>query len=156
LKEYRKPDHQYEFKDSPLLTDDQVSDILSRAAQFETWLKAVKTDALKKAVAGKKWPGFKLVEGRSNRIYTDKALVEDKLIQAGFTEDIIFKPKELLGITALQGALGKKVFDSTLDGLIIKPLGKPALVTESDKRAEYNTAGMAERDFNDDFDESEE
>lgn len=142
---------QYEFQESPFLTDEAVADILTRADLFEKWLKGVKENALKQAVGGKSWPGFKLVEGRSNRIYSDKTAVENKLLSAGFAEQIIFKPKELLGITAMQGTLGKKVFETTIGDLIIKPIGKPALVPMVDKRPELNTSEIAGRDFNDDF-----
>lgn len=147
---------QYEFKESPYLSDDEVSDILTRADQFEKWLKAVKENALKQAVGGKKWPGYKLVEGRSNRIYSDKTAVEKTLIDAGYDAETIFKPKELLGITAMQGVLGKKVFDTTLENLIIKPAGKPALVTQGDKRPELNSIDIAEKEFNDEFEYDEQ
>lgn len=146
----------YEQKESVLLKDEEVADILSRATAFEKWLKSIKEDALKKAVAGKKWPGFKLVEGRSNRVFSDEGEVEKKLLDAGFTEEIIFKPKKLYGITALQGELGKKIFDATLEGLIIKPMGKPTLVVETDKRLELNTAELVGKQFADEFEYEEE
>ena len=40
----------------------------------------------------------------------------------------------------MQRQLGKKKFDELLNGLIIKPQGKPVLVPASDKRAEMNSA----------------
>ena len=83
-----------------------------------------------------KYAGFKIVEGRSNRKYTDEDAVADTVKKAGFDP---YEPK-LLGITAMEKLLGKKKFAEILKGLVEKPQGKPALVPESDKRPEMNTA----------------
>lgn len=94
----------------------------------------------------KKWDGWKLVEGRSNRKYADEIEVAKKLTEAGYEEAVLYE-KKLYGITAMEKLVGKKSFGSILDGLIIKPQGKPVLVPESDKRPELNTADQAKEDF---------
>jgi hypothetical protein len=136
----------HDFLEPVLLDDADVSDILTKAKDFEGWLTAVKEYALAQALGGKKWPGFKLVEGRSNRVYTDQSKVADALLKAGFAEDLIYK-KELLGITAMEGEITKKKFSELLGDLVIKPSGKPTLVTQDDKRPELNSIDSAERDF---------
>lgn len=138
---------QYEFADSNLLDDGQIADILNRAEQFTQWLNAVQDHAFTEALNGKKWPGWKLVEGRSNRAYSSQTAVADKLISEGFKEEAIYKPKELLTITAMEKAITKKLFEATLADLIVKPPGKPALVPESDKRPELNSVASALQDF---------
>ncbi len=60
---------QYEFKLPPLLTDEDIEDILSKADALVSWASAIREYALRQAVSGKKWTGWKLVEGRSNRKY---------------------------------------------------------------------------------------
>ena len=121
------------------LTDDELAAILGEAENVLSWLHKVQDYALTEARDnGKKWPGFKLVEGRSNRIYTDEEAVAKTLIGADYTEEDIYKPRSLKGITDMQKLLGKKNFDSLLDGLVAKPQGKPALVPESDKRPEWH------------------
>lgn len=128
------------FKDITLLSDMEVADILSRAKLFTDWITSLKDYALEQAVTnGKKWPGFKVVEGRSNRKYIDAKVVIERLKENGFDETVIFKPQELLGITALQGAIGKPVFASTVEPLLIKPQGKPTLVLLDDKRPEMSS-----------------
>lgn len=137
----------YEFEEAILLDDTDIADILNRAATFKSWLTSVEEHALNEAVNNeKKWPGYKLVEGRSNRKYMDEKLVADKLLQAGFAEDLIYT-KKVLGITAMEKEIGKKVFNTELNDLIIKPPGKPTLVPESDKRPEYNSTESAKADF---------
>ncbi|CUX39991.1 hypothetical protein BN3456_02024 [Clostridium sp. C105KSO13] len=100
------------------------------------WASDIKEYALQQAVSGKEWNGWKLVEGRSNRKYTNEAAVIQAVSEAGFDP----YEKKLLGITALQKRLGKSRFDELLNGFIEKPQGKPTLVPESDKRPAMNNA----------------
>jgi hypothetical protein len=138
---------QYEFKNPDLLTDEEVSDILSRVDLFTKWANSVEEHALAAALNGKTWPGFKLVEGRANRIYKDATEVTSTLLKAGFTTEAIYKPQELLGITALKGAIGAPAFRDHVEDLLIKPKGKPTLVPASDKRPAYNSLEGAAADF---------
>ena len=136
----------YDFKLPPLLTDEEVEDILSRADGLVSWAADIKEYALRQALSGKKWNGWKLVEGRSNRRYTNEALV------ASAVESIGFDPYEhkVLGVTAMQKLLGKSRFGELLAPYIEKPQGKPTLVRSSDKRPEWNTAKndfMEENDY---------
>lgn len=138
----------YEFKESLLLEDAEISDILNRAGLFTKWLNAVEEHAQHEAIVnGKKWPGYKLVEGRSNRTYLDESKVADLLISKGLEEDKIYQPKKILGITAMEKELGKSDFATYLSPLIVKPAGKPTLVPESDKRPELSSAANAANDF---------
>ncbi|MBS1776005.1 MAG: DUF2800 domain-containing protein [Bacteroidetes bacterium] len=139
----------HEFKAERLMSDDEIADVLNRAPLFTAWLSAVLEHALDQAVNhGKRWPGFKLVEGKSNRVYTDEEKVAEFLIKEHkYSEDIIYQPRKILGITAMEKALGKGVFASTLNGYIIKPPGKPTLVPISDKREEINSNESAIADF---------
>lgn len=127
---------QYDFKLPPLLEDTEIEVILSRADQLVSWVNDIKEYALQQAISGKEWTGFKLVEGRSNRRYTDEAAVTQTVTNAGFDP----YERKLLGITAMQKLLGKSRFDELLSAYIEKPQGKPTLVPESDKRPVMNNA----------------
>jgi hypothetical protein len=141
--EYNLDLAKYEFADPATLEDTEVAEILSKADNFENWIKAVEAHALNAAVNdNKKWPGFKLVEGRSNRAYKDEKEVVEVLTHK-YPAEVIYKPAKVNGITELTKALGKKVFDTLIGPLLIKPQGKPALVPASDKRPEYNNAASA-------------
>lgn len=130
----------YEFKNGELLNDEEIADILTRADQFLKWISAVQDYALIEAVDnGKSWPGWKLVEGRSVRVYSDQDAIADTLRGAGYEDAIIYE-KKLLGITAMEKAIGKKNFVALCDSLILKPQGKPTLALAADKRPEWNSA----------------
>ena len=137
---------QYDFKLPPLLEDTEIEVILSRADQLVSWVNDIKEYALQQAISGKEWTGFKLVEGRSNRRYTDEAAVTQTVTDAGFDP----YERKLLGITAMQKLLGKSRFEELLSAYIEKPQGKPTLVPESDKRPVMNNAKtdfMEENDY---------
>ena len=132
---------QYEFKDPPLLEEDEISDILGKVGRIQSWISDVKDYAQEEAEHGRQWPGWKLVEGRSNRKYTDPQEVERRLLAAGFEKVLLFKDPELLGITAMEKVVGgKKKLEKICEGLIVKPPGAPTLVPVSDKRPALNTA----------------
>ena len=128
----------HDFKLPELLEDVEVELILSKADELASWANDVKEYALKQAVSGKEWHGWKLVEGRSVRKFTSEDKVIRAVCEAGFDP---FE-KKLLGITAMQKLLGKVRFDELLSGLIIKPKGKPALVPASDKRPAVSSATL--------------
>jgi len=120
-----------------LLTIEQVAMVLERGETVSKWVSDVQSYALKQAEKGTRVPGYKLVEGRSNRRYSSQDLVAERLRKHGFEEAAIYE-RSLLGLTAMSAALGKKQFDSLLGDLIEKPTGKPVLVPVADKRDELD------------------
>lgn len=134
--EYNLELAKYDFEVPATLDNDEIAAILTKADELVSWANDVKEYALKEALNGTKFEGFKLVAGRSNRKYTDEAAVADVVIAAGKDP----YEKKLLGITAMTALLGKKTFEDILGGLTFKPPGKPVLVTADDKRPEYNSA----------------
>jgi len=136
----------YDFKLPPLLTDEEVEEILTHVDDLVAWATDIKEYALQQAVSGKEWNGWKLVEGRSNRRYTNEISVADTVSGAGFDP----YEHKVLGVTAMQKLLGKSRFDDLLAAYIEKPQGKPTLVPDSDKRPVMNTAKndfMEENDY---------
>jgi len=111
-----------------------------------SWAKLIKDYALDQAVNnGVRYPGFKLVEGKSNRAFTSDEEVVKALENIGYTEIDIFN-KKIKSLTEIEKLLGKKRFKEVLADLVIKPAGKPTLVPEEDKREEISNAA-------DDFEE---
>ncbi|ADL53662.1 DUF2800 domain-containing protein [Clostridium cellulovorans] len=127
---------QYDFEMPINLNDTEIAAILSQVDELVSWANDIKEYALQQALSGTEYEGFKVVEGRSIRKYTDEDAV------AFIVKDHGFDPyeKKLLGITAMTSLLGKKKFEELLSGLIAKPPGKPTLVPISDKRQAMSTA----------------
>ena len=135
---------QYDFAVPDTLADDEISMILDRADTFIGWVNDVKSYALEQAIGGKSYPGFKVVEGRSNRRYTDGDAVAAAVTEAGFDP----YERKLMGVTAMTKMLGTKKFNTLLGSLIEKPKGKPTLVPESDKRPAWTIDDFKEENEN--------
>ena len=135
------------IQDPDLLSPEETAKVLTQQDMFVKWINGVAEYAFTKALEGVKWPGFKLVEGRSNRAYTDEDSVAQVLLGKGLTEDKVYQPRKVLGITAMEKELGKSDFALLLNDYVIKPPGKPTLVPESDKRAELTNGVTVEAAF---------
>lgn len=129
--------------DANELQPHDIQMILLRSDAIKSWLSAVEDYALESAMSGNAIPGFKIVEGRSVRKYSDENKVAEVLESNGFMD--IWK-KSLKTITEMEKMITKKTFATLLSGLIIKPSGKPTLVPENDPRPDFNSA---ETDFKD-------
>lgn len=140
--EYNLELAKYDFEMPANLDDLEIAAILPKIDDLISWGNDIKDYALAQAQSGTHYEGFKVVEGRSTRKYTDEAAVAATIETAGYDP----YEKKLLGITAMSSLLGKKKFEDLLGSLVYKPPGKPALVPESDKRPAMNTAAD---DFND-------
>jgi hypothetical protein len=117
------------------LTVPEVADILGKADLLMAWAADIKSWALEQAANHRVvYPGWKLVEGRSNRAYADREQVQNRLLEAGYLDEVIHKEPELLGISEMEKLLGRREFAKLLDGLVVKPPGKPVLAPTSDKR----------------------
>lgn len=133
-----------EFSLPPIITDEEIEEILPKLADLTKWandILAYATDA--SLNHGKSWKGFKMVEGRSNRRYSDEDAVIKAAKDAGYTD--IFRTS-LITLTEMEKLMGKKKFKEILGGLVIKPQGKPALVPDTDKRPAI-TGNDAKSDF---------
>ncbi len=135
----------YEFALPPLLSDEEIEEILGKLDDLTKWANEVIAYAQDAAINhGKHWTGFKVVESKTNRKYTDEAAVIEAANAAGYHD--IYK-KSLISITEMEKLMGKKTFSEVLGEYVKKPQGKPTLVPASDKRPAFITTG-ANNDFN--------
>lgn len=142
--EFRKPP-ELTADGSPALTDEELSEALTKGAQLKKWYEDMEKYALCVILAGKKVPGWKAVEGRGLRIFKAPDDVPQRLRSIGLDESIAYT-RELLSPAQLEKAIGKKVFADSFADLVEKPKGKPALApeSESDKRAAYTSSAAEE------------
>ena len=132
-------DKPYQMRRSAILTPAQMADVLERGKSLVAWYDSVKDIALETILAGEEVPGWKAVEGRSTREWSDQDKALETLQAAGVDRAVIYDnvPKSL---AQLEKLLGKDKFNELVGSLVVKPRGKPALATIDDKRKNYNSA----------------
>ncbi len=139
----------FEFAPPPLLSDEEIEEILGKLDDLTKWASEIQAYAQDAAINhGKVWQGFKLVATRTNRKYTDEEAVVKAANEAGYHD--IFK-KSLIPITEMERLMGKKNFTAILGSLVEKPQGRPTLVPVTDKRPALTNTGAG-----DDFTEFKE
>ena len=122
-----------------ILTPEEISAVLERGKNLAEWFKAVQEKALEMMLNGDKIPGYKVVEGRSQRAWTDQDKALEKLQSSGIERAVIYDsvPKTL---AQLEKLLGKAKFDELVSEFVFKPQGKPTLALADDPRKEFNSA----------------
>ncbi len=122
-----------------VLTPEEISEVLKRGKLLVTWYKAVEDHALEILLSGEAIPGYKAVEGRSNRTWTNQDAAMDILQQAGYDRAMLYDsvPKTL---AQLEKIIGNAKFTELVGEFIVKPQGKPALADEKDTRKAFNSA----------------
>jgi len=129
----------------PLITNADVVDLLKRARDLAAWAKDLEEYALAECLAGNEIPGWKAVEGRSIRQFTNQEEAFKMLIDGGTDEAMLYERKPLT-LASVEKLIGKKEFKTLLGKYVIKSPGKPTLVVESDNREPIKRQS-AEDDF---------
>ena len=111
--------------DNDLLTDKQRKTVLDNQKLIELFLKANRDSVFDRIKNGDSFNGYKIVEGKSNRVWRDDA---EKILSEKLGDDAY--NKKLIGITDAQKKVGKEIVDK----VTFKPSGKLTLAPESDKR----------------------
>lgn len=123
---------QMEFAEPPLLSEEEIAEVLSKSDALKKWAEEVYAYAQSEAIQNhREWPGYKLVAGRSNRKYVDEDTAAETAKSAGYHD--IYK-SVLIGVTEMERLMGKKKFHEILGTCVYKPEGKLTLVPDSDKR----------------------
>ena len=78
-----------------LLSDAEIGSILTAAQSLQSWVKSLEEYAERQLIAGKEIPGWKLVEGRSNRTLTDTDAAFCVLEQSGYDAALLYERKPL-------------------------------------------------------------
>lgn len=120
------------FKQPGLIPINDLAEILPTLNRISSWIEAVFAFVSSEAINhGIPIPGYKVVEGRSKRVFTDTKAVVDVAVQNGYTD--LYK-QTLITLTEFEKMMGKKKFNELLGEYVAKPPGKLALVPESDPR----------------------
>lgn len=117
----------------PLISWEEAGALLKKAMFLKDWVQKLENAALDEIVAGGEVPGWKIVEGRSNRKLSDADAAFAELVQAGYDEAILYERKPV-ALGELEKTLTKEHKQEILSKYIVKPQGKPTLAPEDDKR----------------------
>lgn len=120
-------------KKPPLITTDEAGQYLLQGEDVAKWLKDLQEWALSECLAGREVPGWKAVEGRGSREWTDMETAFEVLQQAGINRAVLYEEKPLT-LAQVEKVVGKKDFEDAVGAYVVKNPGKPTLVKESDKR----------------------
>ncbi len=122
-----------------IMSAEDMSAFLEKGKFLVEWYKALQEKALGRLLNGEQIPGWKIVEGRSIRAWSDQDKAIEKLQAAGIDKAIIYDivPKTL---AQLEKLLGAAKFNELVGDMVVKPMGKPTLTTADDTRKDYNTA----------------
>lgn len=145
LEEYIDP-IQGGMKLPPLLSDEEVGNILQRAQNLAKWVKKMEQHALNELLKGNVVPGWKIVEGRSNRKITDTTAAYKELVGAGYKKALLYNQTPV-SLTEAERLISKEDYENILANYIEKPPGAPTLAPETDKRQAYRPGTTAEEDF---------
>lgn len=118
----------------PLISNEEVGRYLEKGEDVAKWLENLKEYALKECLNGNDVPGWKAVEGRSARDWTDMDKAFDILTKSGLAPEEMLWERKPLTAPQTEKLIGKRDFQESVGEFVIKKPGKPALVKESDKR----------------------
>jgi hypothetical protein len=125
------------------LTIEQIAKVLTHKAELRSWLDDAEAHAMQLVGQGLEIPGFKLVEGRASRRFTDPEAVAQRLTGRGIDP----YEKSLMSLTAIEKLLGKKEFAELLGDSITKQPGRSVLVPDTDERPSLRSAASIAADF---------
>ena len=135
----------FDRKDAKLMSPAEISAAILRGCDLVKWLADVEEEALNRLLTGDQVPGWKAVEGRAIRSWTDAEAAFRKAVALGVPEEMLWEKKPVT-LAQLEKTMGKKVFVE-LNEYVTTPTGKPALAQESDKRPAILARPSAEDDF---------
>lgn len=136
----------YGFRLPPVLLPEEVGEVLYKAKDLEAWVKSIKDWALAQLLSGFEVPGWKAVNGKSQRVWSDQEKAFKALTDGGIAEEILFERKPLT-LAQIEKEVGKKELTAMVGDLIVKAPGKPTLAEETDKREAITGLTQAQEDF---------
>lgn len=128
------------------LAPEEIGEYLTKGVDVAKWLEDLKAYALGECLAGHEIPGYKAVEGRGSRDWSDMDAAFKKLNDEGYPDTVLYE-KKALTLAQVEKLVGKKAFTEAVGEYVVKNPGKPALVEESDKREAITNKIKAEDVF---------
>ena len=128
------------------LANDEVGAYIKKGLDVAKWLKDLQEYALSECLAGRLVAGWKAVEGRSSRDWTDMDKAFEAVTASGVKEELLWERKPLT-LAQVEKLMGKKEFAQVAGEYVVRSPGKPTLVPESDKREAITSRTTAKEAF---------
>ena len=126
-----------EFKQSPLLDEEELQNVLAKAQDLRQWVSDVEEYALQRAINENKVPtGFELANSVTHRRIADQELAAVVLKEKGLPESEIWEKPKLKSIAVLEKLRPKGQVVAWLGDLVQRPEGSPKLVRVKESAAE--------------------
>ena len=122
-----------EHPDPRLMSLEDLGKYLQIAKLLKPWAEDLQEYGLSCCLEGKPVPGWKAVEGRGSRSFTDQDAAFKVLMDNGTAESMLWT-KVPLTLAQTEKLVGKKEFAALVGSYVDKKPGKPALVPDTDKR----------------------
>jgi hypothetical protein len=149
-----------EAVDPLALTTTDLERLRPYKRMVEGFWKTVDHELLRRALSGVPMTKYKVVEGRSNRVFRNPTDAANSLVKLGCKPSEVIVPRIVSPTEAeellIKASHRRKDLPELLEPLVRKPPGKPTLAPKSDKRpALEDPSAIAFADTSTDEDESE-
>lgn len=141
------------FSDPPVvgnkpdtLSLDEIGGYLTKGKDVAKWVKELEEYALSQALLGNEVAGWKAVEGRASRDWTNREDAFRAIVASGTPEAMLYETNPL-SLAKIEAQMGKKEFQAVAGEYVIKRPGKPTLVAASDKRQAISNVSKASEVF---------
>lgn len=120
-----------------ILTDEELGEWLQKVEGLAAYARELEDYAQTALLEGRTLPGWKLVQGRSTRKWTDQDAAFRQMEADGIDEAMLYT-RTPISLTAAEKMLGKKKFAEVMSAFITRAPGAPKLAKDSDPRPAYD------------------
>ena len=119
------------------LSDEELGEWLQKVEGLAAYARELEDYAQTALLEGRTLPGWKLVQGRSTRKWTDQDAAFRQMEADGIDEAMLYT-RTPISLTAAEKMLGKKKFVEVMSAFITRAPGAPKLAKDSDPRPAYD------------------
>lgn len=119
------------------LSDEELGEWLQKVEGLAAYARELEDYAQTALLEGRTLPGWKLVQGRSTRKWTDQDAAFRQMEADGIDEAMLYT-RTPISLTAAEKMLGKKKFAEVMSAFITRAPGAPKLAKDSDPRPAYD------------------
>lgn len=125
------------YPEPATLSDEELGEWLQKLEGLAAYARDLEEYAQQALMEGRTLPGWKLVQGRSTRKWTDQDAAFRQMQADGIDEAMLYT-RTPITLTVAEKMIGKKKFAETMSAFITRAPGAPKLAQASDPRPAYN------------------